>query len=123
DHVAREPERRREDHVDARRAEFLLAVDPLWLARQQARAADAIAPDVHQRAALEVGQQPDVLRIAEEEAEGGAHEPQASDRALGYELRQPLRLRVVAIHERLHQQPARTAGGGEGLLSLRGGPL
>src|SRR5207247_4266626 len=43
--VAGEAERRGELHVDAARAERLLAVDALGLAGQQPRAADAVAPD------------------------------------------------------------------------------
>ena len=39
--------------------------DALRLAGEQARAADAVAADVHQRAALDVGAQADVLRVVE----------------------------------------------------------
>src|SRR5437588_1335765 len=110
-----------ERDVDTARAERLLAVHALGLARQQTRAADAVAPDVHERAALEVGQQADILRVVEEEAEGGPDEPQPADRALGDELGQPLRLRRVTPHERLHQQPACVLGGVEGVLGIGGG--
>jgi len=121
DDVVGEAERAGERDVDAARAERLLAVHALGLARQQARAADAVAADVHQRASVEVGEQADVLRVVEEEAERGPDEPQPADRALGDELRQPPRLRREPPHECLHQQPARVLGGVEGVLGVDGG--
>ncbi len=53
----------------------LLAVDGLWLAREEARPADAVAAHVHERAAVEIGGQAHVLGVAEAEAEGGADDP------------------------------------------------
>src|SRR5207302_885169 len=74
----------------------------------------AVAAELDHRA-------PDVLRVVEEGAEGGPDEPQPADRALGDELGQPLRLRRVPPHERLHQQAACVFGGVEGVLGIGGG--
>ena len=58
--VAREPQHPGEHPVGPARADVRRAGDALGLAREQARAADAVAADVHQRAALDVGAQADV---------------------------------------------------------------
>ena len=103
------------------RAEPRLAVHALRLAAEQARAADVVTADVHQRAALDVGAQADVLLVVERVAERRA------DRAAARRSRRSstssfdaLRLRVVAVHERLAQQQARALGGVEGRLDLAG---
>ena len=104
-------------------AEGLLARHPLGLAGDQARAAHAVAADVHQRAAVERGAEADVRRVVGDEPERGADDPDAADGLLRDELGQPAGLRVVAVHERLHQQPVVAFGDVEGALDLarRGG--
>ncbi len=104
DHVAGEPHPAAEGDVDAVTANHLHAAHELRLAGQQPRCAHAVAADVHQRASLQIGAQAHVSRIVEVEAEGGADEPQAADRAGPDELHQARGLRVMAIHERLHEQ-------------------
>src|SRR5436305_1417285 len=87
--------------------------NPLWRsAGQEARAADAVAPDVHERAAGE--RRIDPSRIVDErEREGRPDETNVADRAAADELEEPRRLRMVAPHERLHQQAAVSLCGGE----------
>src|SRR5262249_8982386 len=63
DHVAGEPQRPGEDPIGARRPEPRLAPDALRLAAEQPRAGDVVTADVHQRAALEFGAQPDVAFV------------------------------------------------------------
>jgi len=58
-----------------------------------------------------------------QEAERRPDQPELADRALVDELLQPLRLRMVAVHERLHQDPPRSAGGVEGALDLLRPPV
>src|SRR5206468_1953231 len=101
DHIAREAQHPAENPVGAGGAEPRLAVYLFRLAPEEARAADGVAPDVHQGAALDVRAQPDVVLVVERIAERRANETQLADRAAGDELLYPLRLRVVAIHERL----------------------
>src|SRR5438034_1398106 len=48
----------------------------------------------------------DALRVVDAEAEGAADEPQLPDRAGGDEPAHARRLRVVAVHEPLAEQPA-----------------
>ena len=69
EHVAGEAQRPGEDPVGAGRPEPRLAEDALRLAAEQARAADAVTADVHQRAALDVGAQADVVLVVERVAE------------------------------------------------------
>ena len=85
---------------------------------RQPRAADAVAADVHQRAALDVRAQPDVVRVVERVAERRADEPELADRALVDQLLQPLRLRIVAVHEGLGQEAAGAVGRVERRLDL-----
>ena len=106
DDVAGEAERSVEVDVDARRADHLLAVHVLGLAAEQPRAADAVAADVHQRAAVEVGDHPDVAQVAQREAERRADVAEPADRAVLDERPRDRRLRVVAPHEGLHHDDA-----------------
>ncbi len=120
EHVVREAQRPGEHPVGARRPEPGLAVDVLGLAAEEARAADVVTADVHQRAALDIGAQADVVLVVERVAERRADEPQLADRALVDELLRTLRLRVVAVHERLAQQAAGALGRVERRLDLVG---
>ena len=64
EHVAGEAQRGHERDVDAVAADHLLGVHALGLgAGQRAAAAHAVAADVHQPAAVEVGAQADVVRV------------------------------------------------------------
>ena len=54
----------------------------LGLAREEPRSAHAVAADVHQAAALDVGAQADVVRVVERVAEGRADDAQLADRAV-----------------------------------------
>ena len=45
--------------------------------------------------------------VVEREAERGANEPELADRSLVDELAHAARLRVVPVHERLHEEPPR----------------
>ena len=123
DHVPREAHRPGEEDVDAARADELLAVDRLRLAGEQARPADAVTADVHERAAVQVGGEADVLDVAEAEAEGRADELERADRAALHELLRLGRLRVVPVHEGLHEKPIRPLGRREGALDLLGVPV
>src|SRR5204862_469406 len=76
------------------------------LARDQARPADVVTADVHQRATLEVGAQPDVRLVVEAVAERRPHEPELADGALAHQLYESRGLRMVAVHEGLHQEAA-----------------
>ena len=105
--VTREAHRAREDPVGSARADELLPVHALGLTAEQTRSTDAVAADIHQAAALELGAQSDVLRVVERKAEAGPDDTHVSDRALVHELPKSLGLWVVAIHERLHQDPLR----------------
>ena len=67
--------------------------------------ADAVRPDVHQRAAREVAAEPDVVLGVDLEAEGRADRPQLADpRQL---VDEPQRVRAVAPHEALGQDETR----------------
>src|SRR5437868_868399 len=117
EHVAGEDERPDEPEIDAGRADDLPRGRLDGLARQEARAADAVAPDVHERAAGE--RRIDPSRIVDErEREGRPDETDVADRAAADELEEPRRLRMVAPHERLHQQAAVSLCGGERALDL-----
>ena len=120
DDIVREAERPVEVDVDPGRADDLLAVDPLGLASEQARAADAVAADVHQRTAVEVGRQPHVADLGQREAERRADVVEPSDRAVLDERLGHRGLRVVTPHERLHHDHAGALGGVPGLLDLGG---
>src|SRR5207237_9884447 len=72
--VIGETHRAGEDPVGAARADQLLPEDQLRLAGKQPRAADAVAADVHQAAALDVRAEPDVFRVEDREAEAGAYD-------------------------------------------------
>ena len=63
-----EAHRRGEADVDAVAAEHLLGADALGLAGEQPRSADAVAADVHQRAAVERRAQPHVRRIVDDDS-------------------------------------------------------
>src|SRR5436190_14149668 len=115
--TVREDERPRQPDVDAGRARHLVRRRGDRLAREQARATDAVAADVHQRAARQGRVEADIV-VPEREREGGAYEPELADRAAADELDRPLRLRMVTPHERLHQQPAGAVRGVERLADV-----
>ena len=69
EHVAREAQRAGEGPVRPGRPDIGAAEDALGLASEQARAADAVAPDVHQRTAVDIGLQADVRLVEEPVAE------------------------------------------------------
>ena len=102
DRAAREAEDPGEPDVDVGRPDDRRTVGEVGLlAGQQPGAAHAVAADVHERAALQVGPQPDVGRIVEDEAERRPDRLEPPD--LGQELEEPPDLRVVAPHEALGQ--------------------
>ena len=78
-----------EAHVDAvAPLDLLRRDDALRLAGQQAQRADAVAADVHQRAALELGLQANVAGVGSgAERERRAHERSAPDRAVATSAR------------------------------------
>ena len=92
---------------------------PHRLAGKEARAADAVAADVHERAAVERRVEPHVSG-ADRERERCAHEPKLADGAAAHELEQALRLGMVAPHEGLHEQAPGAVGGVEGALDVGG---
>ena len=96
DDVVREAQDPVEVDVDAGGADHLLAVDALRLAAEEARAADAVAADVHQRPAVEVGDHADVVVVEQRKAE------RRPDLAQPPDLRPPRRARA----------PSPPAGGG-----------
>ena len=104
DDVVREAHRADEHDVDAVAADHLLRGHPERFAGQQPRGADAIATNVHQRASVQAGGKPDVSVARDREAERRADHPKPPDRARSDQLLKALRLWVVAVHERLHQQ-------------------
>ena len=116
----RKPHDAGERDVDAVAADRLLARHPLGLAGDQTGAAHAVAADVHQRAAVERGAEPDIRRVVGDEPERGADDPDAADGLSRDELGQPAGLRVVAVHERLHQQPVVALGDVEGSFDFGG---
>src|SRR5581483_12042438 len=93
-----------EGPVRSGRADERAPVDVLRLAREEPRAAHAVAADIHQRPAVDLRAQADVLLVVERVAEGGPDEAQLADGSSIHELLQPPRLRVVAIHEGLHEE-------------------
>ena len=123
DNVPREAHRPGEEDVHAARANELLAVHGLRLAGEEPRPADAVTADVHERAAVQVSRKADVLEVGEAEAEGCADELEPADRTALHELLHPGRLRVVPVHEGLHEKPIRGVGGVEGALDLLGAPV
>src|SRR6185295_16070235 len=88
------------------------------LAGEQTRTADAIAADVHEPAAVERRVESHVRRVGQREAEHSPDQAQAPDRPSVDELLESRRLRIVAVHERLHQEAAGLVGGVEGALDL-----
>ena len=114
EHVAGKPHQARECPVRSGRADVRLAEDRLRLAAEQARAAHAVAADVHQAPALDVRAQADVVDVVERIAEGRADHPELPDRSAFDELDEPVRLRVVAIHERFAEETTRPLSGIEG---------
>src|SRR6185437_4892282 len=102
DDSVRERQRSREDDVDPAWADHLLTSGALWLAGDQAEAADAVAADVHQRAAVEGRVEACIAGAplsGEVEREGGADDSHPPGNALVDQLGQPARLRVVTPHE------------------------
>ena len=89
----------------------LLGADRERLAGEQPRGADAVAADVHQRAALERRLQAHVAGTLEQEGERCPDQAQLAD--LLEQLDEPARLRVVAPHERLGEHEAAALGGVE----------
>ena len=82
--LIRERERAGEDDVDAARAHHLFAARSHRLSAEEPEGIDAIRADVHQGAAVEGGVEPCISRAAllgQREAERGAHDPEAADRA------------------------------------------
>ena len=120
EHVTREAHRRREHPVGSRVTQTCRPVHGLRLAGEQPRAADAVTPDIHQCTTLEIRLQPDVLRVVQRIAERRPHEPKLADRAVGDQRGELRRLRVVAPHERLGQDPPGALGGVERGLHLLG---
>src|SRR5262245_52265785 len=118
DDVTGKAHRTGENPVGAAGADVLLPVHLVRLAREQAGAADAVAADVHQAAALDIRSQTDVLRVVQRIAEARADEPEVPDRTLVDELTQACGLRVVPVHERLHQDPSAPLGGVERRLDI-----
>jgi hypothetical protein len=119
DDPVREPEGAGEEAVDAPRRRHRDREGTLGLARQHPRPVHAVAADVHDRAAVERRIEPDVAAGHEREAEDGAHRLQAADRAVPDERAQPVRLRVVAVHERLRQHAPCPLRRVEGALGVR----
>ena len=121
DHVSRERHRPGEGDVDpglSRRH----AEDALRLTGQEPGAADAVATNVHQSAAVQIGREPDIGWIRQGEAEGGADGTELPDRPAGDELLEPRSLGVVPVHERLRQQEPGSVGRVEHLLDVVGLP-
>src|SRR5215211_1309772 len=103
----------REDDVDPTLADDLLPLRALRLAGHEADRAHAIATDVHQRAAVELGPEAGVVLAVhggELEAHGDPHDAKASNRAFGHELRDLRGLRVMPPHEPLREDEARGLG-------------
>ena len=92
------------------------------LAREEARAADAVAADVHQSSPFKTRVEPDVLGTFDREAEHRADHLQPPDRPLANELGHPPRLGVMAVHEGLHEDPTGALGSVEGPFRFAGPP-
>ena len=121
DRAAREGQDAGQPQVHARRPDLLRREHPGGLlAGQQPGATDAVAADVHQRAAVEVGPEPDVGLVLEGEREGRPDRLEAADRR--QQLEDALRLAGVPPHERLHQDEPGAIGGVERLGHLLGPP-
>ena len=88
------------------------ALDALGLAAQQPQRADAVAADVHQRAAVELGVAADVRAVGEREAERRADGARLADGLAG-EPAEGLDARVQAPHHALHQHAPGSLGGVE----------
>jgi hypothetical protein len=69
--------------------------------------------------ALVLGDETGIGGVGHPEAERGAYQVQRTHRAPLEQFRQPVSLRVVAIHERLHQNEPLTLGDVEGTRGLR----
>ena len=96
-------------------------MDVLGLACDESDRAHAVAANVHQRAAVELGVEARVTGAAfpfEREAERGADEPQRADSALREQCPELRRLRVVAPHEALGEHQPGGVGATEALLHL-----
>ena len=100
-----------EHDIDAVAPDHLLGTDPHGLAGDQPGAVHAVAAHVHQRSAVELRAEADVRRLSRCEAERSADQVEPTHSPAPDQLLQPTRLRIVAVHERLHQQP---------LVALRG---
>jgi hypothetical protein len=92
--------------VDSGRPGHLFRGHVLGLTGEQSRPVDAVAADVHQRPSVQLGERTDVRLVLEHEAERSADEPHPAERALRDQFGDAVRLRVVAVHERLHQDEA-----------------
>src|SRR5262249_60604394 len=103
EHVAGELHDAVETHVDPGVADDLATEDELRLSCDESAAADAVAADIHQRAAVELRPEPDVLAVREREAEPRVQRAKLADSTREDELVQGVGLQVVAIHERLHE--------------------
>jgi hypothetical protein len=109
-----------EPDVDPRRRQPLPAVDPLRLASQQAADADAIAAEIEQRTAFQLRAPTHVFRIVERESECRADLPELPDRTRADQRFELLRLRMVPVHESLHQQTPFAIGRVESVLDRLG---
>jgi hypothetical protein len=89
------------------------------LAREEARPAHAVAPDVHERSAVELGSEPHVIDVLQPEPERRVDRAEPADRPVRQELGDAAPLWVVAVHERLHQHEARPVGEVEGIHHVR----
>src|SRR6185503_21215333 len=94
EHAAREAQHAGEEDIHAGISDHLLAVDPLRLTGEEAGRADAVSAHVHERAAAEIGLEPDVAAAFEREAESRAHELKLSDDTSFDELDELCRLRA-----------------------------
>ena len=119
DDVVRAAQRPVERHVDPGRPRDLLAAHVLRVARDEADPADAVAADVHQRAAVELRQRTNVRQVLERERERRLDGAEPSDGAARDELAHLRRLGMVAVHEGLGQDQTRLVRGRERLLDLR----
>ena len=87
EHVVGERERRAEAHVDAAAAEHLPRDDALGLTSEEAGRRDAVAAEIAERSAVELGRQPGVAGVRRQrEPEVGPDHPQLADGALAHEL-------------------------------------
>ena len=105
-----EAHRADEHHVDAIAADGLLGGDPLGLTGDQARPADAVRADIHKGPSVQCGAEADVRGVVRREAERSPDHPDSTYRAAVDELLKPGGLGMVAVHERLHQEPSLPLG-------------